>query len=261
MTSDDNKRRIHTNVHPEADLHQGEHSYIPHPPPDDHHERHEYKAFPDTGWRGEPKIPSSKGGADELEFLHKPPYEWKSEGGRFEAKYTTRCWCGNVSFEFHGDPIDAKHCHCRQCQHLHGAPFQWAVIFPKTSVRMIKNVDNSLHFFSTEKRTGEHYVPCKVSCDVCRSPLFDEGRNTVLAYPGSFVFKDGKVPMDFQPTAHIFYKERVMEVPDGIPKWSGHKGDSELLQELTDDAGKMPKYKGKAGPEVETEVSPTKPMV
>ena len=30
---------------------------------------------------------------------------------------------------------------------------------------------------------------------------------------------------------------RVMEVPDGIPKWSGHKGESELLQELTDDKG------------------------
>lgn len=48
----------------------------------------------------------------------------------------------------------------------------------------------------------------KVSCDVCRSPIFDEGRNAVLAYPGSFKFQDGKVPLDFQPTAHIFYSER-----------------------------------------------------
>jgi len=40
-----------------------------------------------------------------------------------------------------------------------------------------------------------------------------------------------------------------MEVPDGIPKWSGHKGDSELLQELTEDEGIMPKYKGKISTE------------
>ena len=46
----------------------------------------------------------------------------------------SQCWCGNIAFEFHGDPLDAKHCHCRQCQHLHGAPFQWAVIFPKVCV-------------------------------------------------------------------------------------------------------------------------------
>lgn len=92
-----------------------------------------------------------------------------------------QCWCGNVAFEFHGDPVDAKHCHCKQCQHLHGAPFQWAVIFPKvclppllevralsrrydtcqTSVRMVKNENDSLHFFSTQRRQGVHDVPCK----------------------------------------------------------------------------------------------------
>jgi len=112
---------------------------------------------------------------------------------------------------------------------------------------MVKNTNNSLHFFSTEDLTGVHSVPCKVSCNVCRSPLFDEGRNTVLAYPSSFKFPDHKVPLDFQPTAHIFYSERVMEIPDGVPKWAGHKGESELLQELTEEEGTMPKYKGKPG--------------
>lgn len=81
-------------------------------------------------------------------------------------------------------------------------------IFMQTSVRMVKNEDNSLHFFSTEDLTGMHSVPCKVSCNVCRSPLFDEGRNTVLAYPSSFRFPEHKVPLDFQPTAHIFYSQR-----------------------------------------------------
>ena len=117
---------------------------------------------------------------------------------------------------------------------------------------MVKNEDNSLHFFSTQRRQGLHDVPCKVhiapspgksihrltyiskvSCDQCRSPLFDEGRNTVLAYPSSFKFPNRKVPLDFQPTAHIFYSERVMDIVDGVPKWSGHKGQSELLPELT----------------------------
>lgn len=109
----------------------------------------------------------------------------------------------------------------------------------QTSVRLRRNKDDSLHFFSTEAIAGEHNVPCKVSCNVCRSPLLDEGRNTVLAYPSSFNFPDHKVPLDFQPTAHIFYSQRVMEVPDGVPKWSGHKGESELLQELTAQEGSV----------------------
>ncbi|KAI0682844.1 Mss4-like protein [Cytidiella melzeri] len=240
MSDDD--QHIKTNVHPDAPMHKGEHFTIPHPPPQDQ-QQNKSKPIPETGWNA--PVPSKDGGADEPDFMNKPPYTWKSEGNKFVAAYTTQCWCGNVAFEFHGSPLDAKHCHCRQCQALHGAPFQWAVIFPKTSVRLIKNKDDSLHFFSTEKKQDVHYVPCKVSCDQCRSPLFDEGRNTVLAYPGSFKFKNKKVPADFQPTSHIFYGQRVMDVPDGIPKWSGHKAQSELLQEMSMDEGTMPKYKGK----------------
>ncbi|KAI0951087.1 hypothetical protein AcW1_008222 [Taiwanofungus camphoratus] len=238
---------VQPNVHPHVPVDEGEQTSMPHPPPEDHLHNNPVvrKPIPDTGWWGQPPIPSKDGGTLERDFIHKPPYVWKSEGDLFVPKYTSQCWCGNVLFEFHGDPLDAKHCHCRQCQRLHGAPFQWAVIFPKTSVRMKHNKDNSLHFFSTEDLTGAHGVPCKVSCNVCRSPLFDEGCNTVLAYPSSFQFPDHKVPIDFQPTAHIFYSQRVMEVHDGMPKWARHKGESELLQEPTDCAGTMPKYKGK----------------
>ncbi|KAI0710083.1 Mss4-like protein [Earliella scabrosa] len=233
-----NQDRVHPNVHPEAHRSQpdGSHSDVHHPPPeDDPLLRPTNKSVPDTGWRG--SIPSQHGGDQEEDFMNKPPYHWKSEGNLFKPKYYSQCWCGNIAFEFHGDPVDAKHCHCKQCQHLHGAPFQWAVIFPKTSVRMVKNEGDSLHFFSTQQRKGIHDVPCKVSCNQCRSSVFDEGRNTVLAYPSSFKFKDGKVPREFQPTAHIFYRERVMEVPDGVPKWSGHKGQSELMPDLTAEEG------------------------
>ncbi|EIM91012.1 uncharacterized protein STEHIDRAFT_49041 [Stereum hirsutum FP-91666 SS1] len=205
---------LHVNAHPGYYHEETEHSVIPHPPDEEQKSGHE--DFPDTGWRGQPPTPSQDGGDSEKDFMHKPPYLWKSDGDKFEKHYTSQCWCGDVVFEFHGNPLDAKHCHCHQCQSLHGAPFQWAVIFPKTSIRLVKNEEDHLHFFSTEKRTSGHDVPCKVSCDNCRSPLFDEGKNTVLAYPGSFRFKDRHVPHDFQPTAHIFYEQRVMEVPDGM---------------------------------------------
>lgn len=87
-----------------------------------------------------------------------------------------------VEFEYHGDPIDAKHCHCTQCQRLHGAPFQWAALFHKTSVRLAKHCDPlNLDFFSTQEGHSEHSVPCKISCRNCRSPMADEGRNMVMA--------------------------------------------------------------------------------
>lgn len=51
----------------------------------------------------------------------------------------------------------------------------------------------------------------------------------VLAYPSSFHFEEGRVPKEFAPTCHIFYGEAIIEVDDGVPKWSGHKDESKLL--------------------------------
>lgn len=79
--------KIRPNAHPEAELRQGEHSSIPHPPPEDHHENRKYKTIPDTGWRGQPDVPSKEGGDGEVNFLSKPPYTWKDELDLFEPKY------------------------------------------------------------------------------------------------------------------------------------------------------------------------------
>ena len=40
----------------------------------------------------------------------------------FVARYRARCHCGAVCYEVGADPVDAKICHCRTCQTLHGAP-------------------------------------------------------------------------------------------------------------------------------------------
>ncbi|KAH7925815.1 hypothetical protein BV22DRAFT_1010427, partial [Leucogyrophana mollusca] len=80
----------------------------------------------------------------------------------------------------------------------------------KISIRLLRNENDSLHCFSTQTRKAAHNVPCKVSCNTCRSPLFDEGRRTVLAYPSSFRFKPAKSRHhDQDPTCHIFYGQRV----------------------------------------------------
>jgi hypothetical protein len=250
-----------TNVHLESQIKTGPHYYSHHSSPRDHTHQVDHltgkKSIPNTGWHGSPPIPSSDGGDSEKDWMSKPPYNWSPERGTdseelFKTKYESSCWCGAVRFAFAGDPFDAKHCHCRQCQWLHGAPFQWAVIFPKTSVRILENNSNALHCFSTTTKKASHHVPCKVSCDICRAPLFDEGKRTVLAYPSGFKFppikarlnaadaNDGEaveigeglydprhedihpsghyggVPLEFQPSCHIFYGQRVMEVCDGM---------------------------------------------
>lgn len=93
MLSTQNTKNIRPNAHPESELKKGEHSMIPHPPPEDYHahgfSHEDIKPTPDTGWRGQPDVPSQEGGDYEADFLNKPPYDWRSEGDLFKAKYTS----------------------------------------------------------------------------------------------------------------------------------------------------------------------------
>ena len=56
----------------------------------------------------------------------------------FKAKYRASCHCNSVQYEVCADPVDAKICHCRVCQKLHGAPMQWAAIFTNTMSDLLR---------------------------------------------------------------------------------------------------------------------------
>lgn len=147
----------------------------------------------------------------------------------FIVKYRARCRCNVVRYEVCADPVDAKICHCSDCQVLHGAPMQWAAIFRKRDVRFTAGVAH-LRFYNSTLDRNERIVPCKVTCALCGSLIADEGRNMWLAFPTLFDFgTPPQVPEAFKPTCHIFYGMRVMEIVDELPKWSGHKGRSTLL--------------------------------
>jgi hypothetical protein len=157
-----------------------------------------------------------------------PPY--RSTDPAFAAKYRARCFCGRVRFEARADPVDSKICHCPQCQSLHGAPFQWAVIFRKDDIRFAAGAEG-LYFYSAELGQPGHRLPCKLSCEVCRSPIADEGRRMFLAFGPLFDFAGRRrIPAAFEPTCHIFYGARVIDVDDGTPKYLGHKDQSPLWQ-------------------------------
>ena len=195
---------------------------------------------------------------DATEWQQQAPYQ-SAEAG-FDAKYTARCMCGEVQYAVDCDPVAAKYCHCTSCQQLHGelmlgsvgkcvwlieccsaaknpnnvcitgAPFQWAALFHKKSLRFLKGVDKLMFFYSQDKEPV-HKLPCKVACSKCHSPIADEGRNMWMSFPTLFKFDNKQIPEAFKPSCHIFYQQRVIDVKDGKPKWSKHQDQSELVSE------------------------------
>jgi hypothetical protein len=162
------------------------------------------------------------------DWRHAPPYS--QADAEFPVKYRARCFCGAVAFEVCADPVDAKFCHCPQCQSLHGAPFQWAVLFHKHHVRFVRGTEN-LFFYNAETRRPGHVLPCKLSCTECRSPVADEGRRMFMAFGPLFDFGlPPRVPAAFRATCHIFYGNRVVDLHDDRPKYLGHKNHSPLWE-------------------------------
>lgn len=82
-----------------------------------------------------------------------------------------------------------------------GAPFQWAAIFPKSSITFDRGV-RGLEFYCSSHYTREYEVPAKVSCSYCRTPIMDEGRNVCLLFPESIEF--GKDEEEFEMVRECF---------------------------------------------------------
>ncbi|OJJ79239.1 GFA family protein [Aspergillus glaucus CBS 516.65] len=169
-------------------------------------------------------------------WKYRPPYLIQSPEDFGEIKWRGKCHCGHISYSLNMErPLKAKFCHCRGCQLMHGAPFQWAAIFPKSSITFDRGV-RGLEFYCSSHYTREYEVPAKVSCSYCRTPIMDEGRNVCLLFPESIEFGKDEEDFDrvrgcFEVSSHIFYSKRMVEIPDGKPKWAGMDEASELLDD------------------------------
>lgn len=69
----------------------------------------------------------------------------------------------------------------------------------------------------------------------------DEGRNMILLFPSLIKFKSDEERKKFAPECHMFYTQRVVDIPDGKPKWTGINGQSALIEDSPPEAIKKRK--------------------
>ncbi|KAL7925989.1 Mss4-like protein [Trichoderma austrokoningii] len=159
----------------------------------------------------------------------KPPYQKPDQA--FHRVLQGACHCSQVKYWLSKDsPLASKYCHCGDCKVIHGAPFQWAAIFQKSDMAFENGAEN-LRFYNSGSKSLGHELPCKVSCSQCGTLIMDEGRNMVLLFPTLLKFQNETQKRNFDVQCHIFYPQRVVDIPDGKPKWAGLDGKSELVPE------------------------------
>lgn len=164
----------------------------------------------------------------------------------FPVKWKGRCHCGKVQYELSRDkPLASKYCHCTTCQRMHGAPFQWAAIFHKEDINFT-NGHHDLGWYDPTNKSTTHHLPCKVQCAYCRTPIMDEGRNMILLFPTLIEdINTAEGREAFKAECHMFYPQRVVDIKDGLPKYSKLSGESDMCDEETGEVieGSNPKEK------------------
>jgi len=157
------------------------------------------------------------------------------------TRYGT-CYCGKVSVTVRGPPKACSICHCGICRSLTGAPFSVQSLHTQSDMDC-NTAESGLWSLSTSKQV------IRFRCKDCASPIYASlgKKGQVVAVPRSILFRQGGMEEHhvvangddnyedvvpdtsitkayigtFQPTHHMYYGDRTMDVLDDLPKYVG----------------------------------------
>lgn len=123
------------------------------------------------------------------------------------------CLCGKVAVELHGMPVARANCHCSTCRGFYGAAIFSATAWQADAVRVDEGV--ALTFKHPEKQLA------KTFCGVCGDVVFGTNRLGMRVVANALVARatDGTLDAAWAPTMHLFYRQRVVDVLDELPKY------------------------------------------
>lgn len=137
------------------------------------------------------------------------------------------CFCGAVKIEVTGQPEAMGYCHCSDCSGWAGAPINAFSLWSSDAVKVTAGADKLGSFAKTETSHRKFCTQCggHIMCAHPEMGKTDVYLNTVpgLEHKGAF---------------HVFYGEKTMSVPDGLPKFKDlpaeFGGSGEIFEEYVD---------------------------
>jgi len=118
------------------------------------------------------------------------------------------CFCGGVRIRVEGAPVTQGYCHCADCRGWSAAPVTAYALWPLERVTLVAGADRVGRYSKTEARE-------RCRCRDCGGAVMSEIPGAGLV--GVFVaILDG---FAFTPEHHVNYGSRVIDMPDGAPKY------------------------------------------
>jgi hypothetical protein len=128
--------------------------------------------------------------------------------------YCGTCFCGAVEVTATGAPAAMGFCHCGSCRSWSAGPVNAFTLWTPGVVEVTKGAENIGMFAKTEKSLRQFCKRC--------------GGHLMAVHPGFGlvdVFAATLPTLPFAPQLHVNYRETVLPMRDGLPKFVDFPGD------------------------------------
>lgn len=117
------------------------------------------------------------------------------------------CFCGAVEIEASGEPAAMGYCHCEDCRHWSAGPVNAFTLWPPDNVKVVAGEDQIETYHKTERSYRKW-------CKSCGGHIMTDHPEMGLVDVYAALLPD----LPFRPALHVFYKEKVLAIKDGLPK-------------------------------------------
>lgn len=134
-------------------------------------------------------------------------------------KYTGRCACGAVTFEFDTDPTFIANCHCRDCRKASGGAMATFFGVPESDFTLLSGNPESFHYVAESGKGLDRNF-----CAECGARLFT---TNLESFPGTVFVTLGSLdrPELIQPALEMFTSRRLNWTrPLDLPQFPGMPG-------------------------------------
>lgn len=122
--------------------------------------------------------------------------------------YKGACFCGAVRLEVSGAPGLQGYCHCDDCRSWSGTPVTAYCLWPAAAVKVTAGAEHLATYSRDGKTIRQH-------CAKCGGAVMTETE----AFGMIDVYPPVTPDFPFAPAAHIYYGMRMIDMPDGLPKF------------------------------------------
>ena len=122
--------------------------------------------------------------------------------------YQGACFCGAVMIEATGSPQAMGYCHCASCRSWSASPVNAFTLWAPEAVKVTKGADKIGTYAKTPVSERQFCKDCGGHI-MTRHPTFGLVDVFAATLPG----------LAYQPALHVNYGEKVLAIPDGLPKF------------------------------------------